>query len=476
MARIIDGNGPTYESNQSGAASAAVVPDRSSNAYTRFMRGVTEANQPLPGYNFANPNPTPFLKPVTDWLQSDFPLTQKAGFEVRNGEVVARQDPAAIPSDVSPTRGPDRPGYYQQAVYGDMGQIIGYRYVSFTQQVRPGIAQAEATDGNLPNRSFAQRRAMNESQISEGRVRSLLSTQDQRIFEAAVQAWTNGVAPDPIYDVDAEGKQIIIGYDWEGAVARSGRYYLGVTPGYVAAPAVPEPDREGLTQEEQLEYEKALRQQVKPPLYQEKSVDNEFRSLGREGVWEFQKLLVKAGAYGDDEPVIKGNIGLVEIEKMRELMARANYNGTDYMTQLQLLIGAAEQRRREQAAAAGGGGGGGGGNSTYTQVNYSVTSMAEARALLTSVLRNALGRFPTDDEVAEFVAVLNAAERKAPITTVTRTTSSGGATRSVVQNTPSTVDPTALAEEFASDIEGGAEEYQYKADNYIAAFLQSLGG
>lgn len=459
MVRIVDGAGPSYEGNQSGAAASPLIPDRGRDSFTRFMRGVTEANQPLPPYNY--------------------PMSlARSPLQVFQDRLIVDGDPVADPSKRMPVeRGPERPGFYQRPIYGDLGQIIRYEYVPFVQQVKPGLLEAEATDGNLPNRSFAQRRAMNESQLSEGRVRSLLSTQDQRIFEAAVQAWTNGVAPDPIYDVDAEGKQIIIGYDWEGAAARSGRYYLGVTPGYVAAPAVPEPDRAGLTQEEQLEYEKALRRQVKPPLYQEKSVDNEFRSLGREGVWEFQKLLIKAGAYADDEPPIKGNIGLVEIESMRALMARANYNGTDYMTQLQMQVGAAEQRRREQAAAAaGGGGGGGGGSSTYTQVNYSVTSMAEARALLTSVLRNALGRFPTDDEVAEFVAVLNAAERKAPITTVTRTTSGGGATRSVVQNTPSTVDPTALAEEFASDIEGGAEEYQYKADNYIAAFLQSLGG
>ena len=96
--------------------------------------------------------------------------------------------------------------------------------------------------------------------------------------------------------------------------------------------------------------------------------------------------------------------------------------------------------------------------------------------MLISVLRQALGRYPTDDEVSQFVRMLNAEESKKPSVSTTTTTTTGDRTSAVTRTTPSSVDAEQMAQEFAEDIKGGKAYQANQADRYMAALMQSLGG
>jgi hypothetical protein len=102
--------------------------------------------------------------------------------------------------------------------------------------------------------------------------------------------------------------------------------------------------------------------------------------------------------------------------------------------------------------------------------------MAQARTTLTAVLKDALGRMPSEQELADFIAMLNEAESKSPTKTVTRTTKTGDNTRAVARTTPSGVDPQQMAEEFAADIGGGAPRAAKAETDYLMGYLSSLGG
>ena len=88
------------------------------------------------------------------------------------------------------------------------------------------------------------------------------------------------------------------------------------------------------------------------------------------------------------------------------------------------------------------------------------------------MLTEALGRYPTDKEVQEFLDIVNKREKKSPTKTVTKTTNMGDTTRAVTRTTPSDVDVQALAEEFAQGLEGYNEN---AADRYLNALLDSMG-
>ena len=96
--------------------------------------------------------------------------------------------------------------------------------------------------------------------------------------------------------------------------------------------------------------------------------------------------------------------------------------------------------------------------------------------MLAGVLADALGRAPTDSELAQFMAKLNDAESKSPTKTITRYINGGGTRTSISRSTPSDVDPEQMAEEFAQGIDGGKPYEANKRDSYISGLLKSLGG
>jgi len=143
-----------------------------------------------------------------------------------------------------------------------------------------------------------------------------------------------------------------------------------------------------------------------------------------------------------------------------------------------------------QLAAASASGGAGSPRQTSTSTSssssksYNVTSKSNSDRLIDDVLSNFLGHTASDVEKQNFVAHLNAAEKKAPTGTSTgsstSTSTSGGGGPSVSHSSSSSksvsgggVDPTEFAIQTAKADKGYAE-YQY-GTTYMNAFLSALG-
>lgn len=288
-----------------------------------------------------------------------------------------------------------------------------------------------------------------------------------KIYDEVTVGWDfNAIADKPVRDP--------ITGEYKSPANPNRPDYLGLTPGTIIVNTPVRP-AENADLSEWRRYYNGLQTAVAKPLY---TPDSPLQTLNRMDVKQraqFQKQLISAQAIDPDALIVPGQMDQATIEAMAGLMGEANVGGTTWEVRLgQRLEAAAKQRAAE--ASMGGGGGGGGGTTTYKQIQYTTTSVAQARSMLIGVLTEALGRYPTDEEVAEFLNMLNKQERKSPTKTVTRTTTEGDMTTAVSRMTPSTVDAQALAEQFAQDIGGGAP-YQANAEaNYLAGFLESLGG
>jgi hypothetical protein len=375
------------------------------------------------------------------------------------GNPLPGQDQMDEMQPTSRSRGPERPGYMQQPVMDRNGSIIGYEYVKLVQpKVVTAEEQTAATQNNIgsgPNVT-----AMGAASIYD-EITALENSYAKRRYDAAVRMWGEPVK-------DPRTGQL----DW----SQGGREYLGMAPGEIASPTLQEPAADA-PYKDWAKYRDRLKAQqtaLTRQSYTESSVKEAFYSMGTKGIKELQRTFLAAGLYDENDVVALGNIGEKELSFMTDLMMNANINGTTWEEQFEIFQQAAAEQKR--TGSGGGGGGGGGGTSVYTQIQYTQTSMAQGRSLLASVLQDALGRKPTDSELAQFIDMLNKAESKSPTKTVTRTTKDGKSSRSVGRTTPSDVDPQMMAEEFAESIGGGAPAAANKRDNYLIGFLNSLGG
>lgn len=301
---------------------------------------------------------------------------------------------------------------------------------------------------------------------------------DNRLAQKQIEIWGR---PKELqrYNPDT-GQMEFAGYSWDyinqGAEGwGTPDSYLGLDPGLVPY-FVPERPAEDASYEEWVNYRNNLQQAIRTPLYKPDSVMETLYNMGTEGVRQFQKTLLAAGAYDTNDVVKLGMITEKEIGFMRTFMEWGNLNGTTWEQQMSAQVEGMKQQLAAMGGGGGyGGGGGGGGTTVYKQIQYSQTSIAQARSLLVNILREALGREPTDSEVTKFVALLNKAENKSPTKTVTRTTTEGDMTTAVSRVTPSGVDAEYLAREFAQGI-GGGEAFQANSEaNYLTGFLESLG-
>jgi hypothetical protein len=335
----------------------------------------------------------------------------------------------------------------------------------------------------------------------------LEETYDQRVAQAAVEIW--GRPRELTYYNPETGQVEFGGWDWSytdqgapgvepgsveywrrqmggggttdvsmGAEGGYGRpvEYLGLDRGAVPQ-ARPTPPAEDAPYSEWAAYRNQLQQSIRKPMYRPESVMETLWAMGPDGVKQMQKQALKAQWYDSNDVVKFGVIGPKEVSWMEDLMALGNMNGTTWEEQFSMEIqGSLEAAARASSGGGGyGGGGGGGGTTVYKQIQYTQTSMAQARSLLVGILTEALGREPTDSEVSKFVAMLNKAESKSPSRNVTKTTTEGDMTTAVSRTTPSSVDPEMLAREFAQDI-GGGKPYEANAQaRYLSALLESLG-
>ena len=397
---------------------------------------------------------------------------------------------------------PNKSGYFKQSVVGYKGQVIGWTYVPFagysgptpaisdstpdaatqlgqnpTVLAQQGAARSQATgtSSSLPTisdadyyrgaRNYMGARWSNDWTIYQ-KAAYLRDNVDQNRRTVAIEMYGQ-----PVQTVDANGNTT---ENW----ASSGDVYYGLLAGESPPPRVINPPAKDAPYSDWVKYVNRMQQSQPVALYKVGSASPEVDSLTVQDYKDFQRALLSSGKYPPGTPVTLGRKTDFEYGEMERLMALANRNGLTWRD----VLGQDIQAYNDALASGGiggsssGGGGGGDGSSTYTQTQYSQTSLSSARSLLSSVLTNSLGRMPTDEELKRFVQMLNDAESKSPTTTVTSTESSGGTTSSTMRTTPSTVDEQQMANEFAKQIGGGGEYNSYSADNYIAGLMQYLGG
>jgi hypothetical protein len=254
----------------------------------------------------------------------------------------------------------------------------------------------------------------------------------------------------------------------------NGKVYLGMTPGELSYQQLVRP-KDDAPWSEWLDYGRKLDSQISVPKYTkfgEESPNAVLNRMTRPELIKFQKRALEGGMYDRNHTLSLGIRSGGDTEAMTELMTGANRSGGGNWQNVLQDVVQAQQLGIE--AAGGGGGGGGDGVRMNTQVNYSVTSMSEARALLTSVLRNALGRSPSEEELAEFIAEINTAEGNNPTTTTTRTTTAGRNSRSVVRSDPSTVEVAEMAQDFAERIDPELFA-KNEEEGFLQGYLSSLG-
>jgi hypothetical protein len=389
-----------------------------------------------------------------------------------------------------PLGGPD-PGTYAPFAPDTIGQPQppgGAFNMLFQRAAGPSAARASIANDEAVRRimdtgstqtNIARAKSETAGNIFQ-EIAVLEQTFESRKAAAAVEAWGR---PKELTYYDAEtGQTVFGGYDWSysgSGIDGWGRpvEYLGLERGQVVAPQPVKPG-ENASYSEVVAYRDQLNQQIRPALYRPESVMDTLYAMGPEGVKQLQKQAVKAQWYPADSGVAFGVIDETIIGLMTEAMTYANINGTTWENIVAQGYDASLQSIARAAAASsggGGGGGGGGGTTVYKQIQYTETSVAQARTLLTGILREALGREPTDSEVSKFLLILNKAEAKSPNRTITTTTNSGDMTRAVSRSTPSGVDPEALAEEFAQNIDGGRPYEANAQRRYLTALLESLG-
>ena len=251
--------------------------------------------------------------------------------------------------------------------------------------------------------------------------------------------------------------------------------YHGITSdmqaaGYVAG-RLPDAISPDATDVQKYEYSKS--ELFAAPLYKIGDEYTQLSTMTRGEKINLQKNLKRSGYYSSSDTLIPGILQGTEIGYLQAAMGEANVAGLE----LSQLFELRSRARKKAIAGAGGGGGGGGGATTRSvDVSFSTTTMANGRVLLSRVLQDALGRTPSDEELSQFMAMLNGAESKSPTKTITQYINSGSTRKSISRTNPSDVDPTAMAEEFAAGIGGGAPMEAKKETDYLMGYLNSLGG
>ena len=416
---------------------------------------------------------------VGGWLTSEAPNPIQPGLDSAGNPLPpggltpsTNLPPMSYRVDSMGGQGPDREGYKQVPVIQG-GEVIGYRYVAdgtippaelkaLEQKSLPGYTPG--TGGGDLTQQAAEEASRNYPLPSqEDQIEQWFNSQQTQIAKVQEQVYgtpkmVNG--------------ELVFPYDKQK--------YLGITlemqaQGLLPAPDIPNHPGPDATEAQLDSYRRQLQNSFRVPQYK---VGDEWRywlTADRASRVEFQKYARAAGAYEDNEFVSRGDIGESEQRIMTDWMTRANMMGVSWEDIARMDV---KQRQAELAASRGGGGGGGGGGSPTRSVNiqYTQTSVAAARSLMEAVLADAIGRPPTRSELQGFLAMLNAAENKSPTRTVTNYVRGDNSTTATSRTTPSTVDPEAMARQYAQQINGGEEFADYQNNKYLTALIDMLRG
>jgi len=415
------------------------------------------------------------IDPISDFFTSEAPNFNVTTDPVGN----PLNKPEGIPDNKE--RGPERTGFTQQAVLNSQGNVAGYEYVKSglnTAEAAQSVINMGASD-NVTQRDFevSSRLMGNDSSgyvspdvMGIPRVQSGETRRDTRLLEENFLA-REYAAKVKIYGEPTVNKAGNPDGTDQTVWGTNGISYLGMNPGELSSQALKRPDMNDPYSKWQ-KYEKKLESQIRLPNYTVDSPNAALNAMTVPMLKSFQNRLRQGGLYPPGHRLSLGRRGSEDGKLMTALMRAANISGGgEWDMVLDEII---DQQRLAVAQSGGGGGGGGGAGGGTTQINYGQTSMSAARTLLTSVLRDALGRSPTEEELAEFISEVNRAEGNNPTTTQTTTTRNGDNTRSVTRNDPSSVDTNEMAQDFAERIDPTGVA-QNKQENYLQGYLSSLG-
>lgn len=185
------------------------------------------------------------------------------------------------------------------------------------------------------------------------------------------------------------------------------------------------------------------------------------KNWNRDKIRQIQERMAIAGVLPGDYASSRGTWGRGEVMAAQSVMEYANLHGWDFEKALTTLSTDAQARQAAGLDGANNGSSGGGGYNgplSTTSVDYSLSSLDQAKAALAAIMSQQIGRTAQPEEVKRFLAQLNAAERKAPIRTTSTRNASGSWSTSVRQD--KTIDPQAEAERFiASNNKGEVQDY-----------------
>jgi hypothetical protein len=242
--------------------------------------------------------------------------------------------------------------------------------------------------------------------------------------------------------------------------------------GFLAGAVLDPPGPNATEEEKAAYYESSKRGLYAPPLYKTGYEFTQFQKMTKSEKFALQKKMKNAGYYTDKESLWPGIIQQHDLEHFQAALGEANVTGLE----VDDLFALRARSRKKAIAQARNGASGSGTPDRTVDISFNTTTMANGRILLSKVLQDALGRAPSDEELSQFMSMLNNAESKSPTKTITQYVRTGGTRTSTSRTNPSDVDPAALAEEFAAGIDGGAPMGAKKETDYLMGYLNSLGG
>jgi len=365
-------------------------------------------------------------------------------------------------------------GINSEPVLDSNGNIIGYTPTGVKQTTKNNLNQSTQMSGTNfnPNPNVPQGGASADA-LARAAGESIVDVLASNVlkdpsFRNKLGNVRNQIYGSPKEEILPNGELRLV-YDNELLL------YHGITSdmqaaGYVAG-RLPDAISPDATDVQKYEYSKS--ELFAAPLYKIGDEYTQLSTMTREEKINLQKNLKRSGYYSSSDTLIPGILQGTEIGYLQAAMGEANVAGLE----LSQLFELRSRARKKAIAGAGGGGGGGGGATTRTvDISFNTTTMANGRVLLSRVLQDALGRTPSDEELSQFMAMLNGAESKSPTKTITQYVNSGGTRTSTSRTNPSDVDPTVMAEEFAAGIGGGAPMGAKKETDYLMGYLNSLGG
>jgi hypothetical protein len=423
---------------------------------------------------------------VADWLTSPAPNANITTDPLGN-PLGGSPAPEATRIDVRGTvRGPEKPGFKQDAVYDEQGRVTGWQYTAIPRSPTapsPGAPMNALDPQNVPHGAMGTEATSAEQFWSDlGREYPEQFIEGKTVNMTVKDAEKQVLANRARIQEQAYGEPVGISPDGVPIYDTSLMRYYGIESDYQAQGwlAYHRPDRlpKNATPSEKLAYVNGLKNMYVAPRYSVGDSANYIMGLDRKGIIDLQKRLKAGGFYASSSTmVVPGFMRMTDVEALQNAMGAANQMGLEVEPAMTLMAKQRAAWLAKQKRGGGYGGGGGGGDITrQVNVQYNQTSLAQGRSLLAGVLEQALGRAPSDQELADFMARLNAAEKKSPTKTITNYVKEGNTQTATSRTKPSTVDPEAMAREFALEINGGSEAFDMQANSYLDNLMNMLMG